>query len=56
MAEKTVSKHLAALEKQFAGSDPVLQKAVKVFQDLDDMEFELGLIENDETTARKSSW
>jgi len=56
MADKTVSKHLINIEKQFASTDPVLQKAVKVFQDLDEMEFEMGLIENDETTARKSSW
>lgn len=56
MADKTVSKHLINLEKQFASTDPVLQKAVKVFQELDDLEFEMGLIENDETTARKCSW
>ncbi len=56
MAEKTVSKHLNNLEKQFAATDPVLQKAVKIFQDLDELEFEMGLIDNDETTARKSSW
>ncbi|MDD2759481.1 MAG: hypothetical protein PHH11_04215 [Methylomonas sp.] len=56
MADKTVSKHLVNLEKQFATTDPVLQKAVKVFQELDELEFEMGLIENDETTARKCSW
>ncbi len=56
MADKTVSKHLINIEKQFATTDPVLQKAVKVFQDLDSLEFELGLIENEETTARKSCW
>jgi hypothetical protein len=56
MADKTVSKHLINLEKQFASTDPVLQKTVKVFQDLDEVEFEMGLIDNDETTARKSSW
>ncbi len=56
MADKTVSKYLNNLEKQFAATDPVLQKAVKVFQDLDEIEFEMGLIENEETTARKSPW
>lgn len=56
MADKSVSKYLNQLEKQFAPTDPVLQKAVKVFQELDDLEFELGLIDNEETTARKSSW
>ncbi|MBS3965130.1 MAG: hypothetical protein KGZ80_11695 [Methylomonas sp.] len=53
---KPTSKHLTALEKQFAGIDPVLQKAIKVFHELDELEYELGLIENDETTARQCSW
>lgn len=56
MADKTVSKHLINLERQFAATDPVLQKAAKIFQDLDEIEFELGLIDNEETTARKNSW
>ena len=56
MADKTVSKHLTNLEKQFASTDPVLQKTVKVFQELDEVEFEMGLIDQDETTARKTSW
>lgn len=56
MADKSVSKYLHNLEKQFAPTDPVLQKAVKVFQELDEIEFQLGLIDNEETTARKSSW
>lgn len=56
MADKTVSKHLVNLEKQFAATDPVLQKTAKVFQELDQIEYEMGLIDNDETTARKNSW
>ncbi|AEF99315.1 hypothetical protein [Methylomonas methanica] len=56
MADKTVSKHLVNLEKQFAATDPVLQKAVKVFQELDELEFEMALIDPEETTARRSSW
>ncbi len=56
MADKTVSKHLNNIEKQFAATDPVLQKAVKVFQELDEVEYAMGLIENEETTARKVSW
>ncbi|MCQ8128862.1 hypothetical protein [Methylomonas rivi] len=56
MADKTVSKHLVNLEKQFATTDPVLQKAVKVFQELDELEFEMALIDPEETTARRSSW
>ncbi|MGR8929586.1 MAG: hypothetical protein ACU836_03015 [Gammaproteobacteria bacterium] len=56
MTDKTVSKHLVNLEKQFANTDPVLQKAVGVFQELDSLEYSMGLIENDETTARRCSW
>lgn len=56
MADKTVSKHLINLEKQFASTDPVLQKAVKVFQELDELEFEMNLLDAEETTARTSSW
>jgi len=56
MADKTVSKHLTNLERQFAANDPILQKTAKIFQELDEIEFELGLIDHDETTARKTSW
>lgn len=56
MADKTVSKYLSNLEKQFAATDPVLQKTTKLFQELDQFEFDLGLIDKEESTARKSSW
>jgi hypothetical protein len=56
MAEKTVSKYLRNLEKQFATDNPVLLNAAKVFHDLDQVEYDLNLIENDETTANKHSW
>lgn len=56
MPEKAISKHLINLEKQFAASNPALQEAAKVFHDLDQLEFDLGLLEADETTARKHSW
>lgn len=56
MADKAISKHLSNLERQFAGSDPILQKAGKIFQELDQLEFDLGLLEAEETTARQSSW
>lgn len=56
MAEKTVSRHLANLEKQFAATNPVLQQAAKVFHELDQLEYDMGLIEQDETSARKISW
>ncbi|MEY3808042.1 MAG: hypothetical protein RI893_1018 [Pseudomonadota bacterium] len=56
MTEKTVSKYLLNLEKHFAADNPVLLKASKVFQELDQLEYDLGLIEMDETTACKNSW
>ncbi len=56
MTEKTASKYLLNLEKQFAHDNPVLLKAVKAFQELDQIEYDLGLIEMDETTACKQSW
>jgi hypothetical protein len=56
MTEKTVSKYLLNLEKQFTNDNPVLLKAAKLFHDLDQIEYDLGLIEMDETTACKQSW
>lgn len=56
MTEKTISKHLSNLDKQFAANNSVLQQATKLFHELDQVEFDLGLLDQDETTARKSSW
>jgi len=56
MTEKIVSKYLLNLEKHFANDNPVLLKAAKLFHELDQIEYELGLIETDETTACKQSW
>ena len=56
MTEKTASKYLINLEKHFANDNPVLLKASKIFHDLDQIEYDLGLIEMDETTACKNSW
>jgi len=56
MAEKTVSKHLINLEKYFSPSNPILQTASQSFHQLDQLEYDLGLIDDDETTATKSSW
>jgi len=56
MTEKTASKYLLNLEKHFANDNPVLLKAAKIFHGLDQIEFDLGLIDIDETTACKNSW
>ncbi|WP_020565526.1 P-loop NTPase family protein [Methylosarcina fibrata] len=56
MAEKTVSKYLLNLEKYFANDNPILQKASRVFHELDQLEYDLSLLDTDETTAVKNSW
>jgi len=56
MADKTVSKYLLNLEKQFAKDNPVLLDAAKVFHELDQVEYDLGLLEAEETTASRHSW
>lgn len=56
MTEKTPSKYLTNLEKQFASDNPVLLKAAKVFHELDQIEYDFGLLDMDETTASKGSW
>ncbi len=56
MSDKAISKHLINLEKHFSASNPILQRASQVFHQLDQLEFELGLLDADETTARKTSW
>lgn len=56
MAEKAASKHLNNLEKLFAANDPVLQKAVRVYQDLDELKNEIGILDTEETSARQVSW
>jgi hypothetical protein len=56
MTEKTESRYLINLEKQFAHDNPVLLKAAKVFHELDQIEYDLGLIDMEDTTAYKYSW
>jgi hypothetical protein len=56
MTEKTVSKYLLNLEKYFANDNPILLQAAKIFHELDQVEYDLGLIDMDETTASKKSW
>lgn len=56
MTEKTVSKYLHNLEKHFANDNPILIKAAKLFHELDQIEFDLGLLEGEQTTASKNTW
>jgi hypothetical protein len=56
MTEKTASKHLITLQSTFAIDNPVLQNAIQVFQELDQFEYDLGVLDDDETTAIQTSW
>lgn len=56
MSEKTASKHLINLQSTFAINNPVLQNAIQVFQELDQFEYDLGVLSDDETTATQTSW
>ena len=56
MSEKTASKHLINLQSTFAIDNPVLQNAIQVFQELDQFEYDLGVLSDDETTAIQTSW
>lgn len=56
MAEKTISKYLINLEKYFALNQPVLQQTCKVFHELDQLEYDLGLLDLQESTVCKNSW
>lgn len=56
MTEKTKNKYLENLEKYLAGKNPALLQATKIFHELDQIEYDMGLIEMDESTASKVSW
>ena len=56
MTEKTASKYLINLQSQFTLDSPVLQSAVKVFHELDQFEYDLGLLTDEQTTAVQTSW
>jgi hypothetical protein len=56
MTEKTASKYLINLQSQFTLDSPVLQSAVKVFHELDQFEYDLGLLTDEQTTAIQTSW
>ncbi len=56
MAEKSASKYLLYLEKHLANQNPALLEASRVYQELDQIAYDLGLIDMDESTASKISW
>ena len=56
MTEKTASKYLVNLEKTLANDNPALLRSIKIYHDLDQIQYDLGLIDADDTTATKQSW
>jgi hypothetical protein len=56
MADKMISKHLVNLENYFADAHPILKKAGAIFHQLDQFEYDLGLLDENDSTACKSSW
>ncbi|MEN8261613.1 MAG: dynamin family protein [Pseudomonadota bacterium] len=56
MKSKTISKYLLNLEKHLADENPILLEAAKAFHELDQIAYDLGLIDMDESTACRISW
>ena len=56
MRQKVISKYLQNLEKHLADENPILLEAAKEFHDLDNIAYDLRLIEMDESTAWRISW
>lgn len=56
MADKSASKYLLYLEKHLANQNPALLEASRVYHELDQIAYDLGLIDMDESTASKISW
>lgn len=56
MTKKVIGKYLINLEKHLEDENPILLGAAKAFYELDNIAFDLGLIEMDESTACRISW
>ena len=56
MRQKVISKYLQNLEKHLEDENPILLEAAKAFHDLDNIAYDLRLIEMDESTAWRISW
>jgi len=54
--EKTVSTALHQLEQQLADKNPALLQAFRLYHELDQVAFDLGLIGMDDSLANKNSW
>ena len=56
MAEKSANKFLLYLEKHLANQNPALLEASSVYRELDQIVYDLGLIDDDDSMAIKISW
>jgi len=56
ITEKTISSSLHHLELQLADKNPALLQAFRLYHELDQLAYELGLIGMDDSLASKTSW
>jgi len=54
--EKTVSSSLHQIEQQLADKNPALLQAFRLYHELDQVAYEMGLIGMDDSLANKTSW
>ena len=54
--EKTVSSSLHLIEQQLADKNPALLQAFRLYHELDQVAYDLGLIGMDDSLANKTSW
>ncbi|TXK96567.1 hypothetical protein BMR02_11415 [Methylococcaceae bacterium HT1] len=55
-SEKSVSSSLHHIEQQLADKNPALLQAFRLYHELDQVAFDLGLIGMDDSLANKTSW
>ncbi len=56
MTEKNTGKFLLQLEESFADKNPVLLQTAKAYHELDQIYYDLGFIDADDSVASKISW
>ncbi len=56
MPEKSVSSSLQHIEIQLADKNPALLQAFRLYHELDQVAYDLGLIDIDDSLANKTSW
>jgi len=56
MSEKSVNSSLHQIEQQLADKNPALLQAFRLYHELDQVAYEMGLIGMDDSLANKTSW